>query len=168
MSGYLTKEEIKQWRSSLEKITLEEFAQRLGKSLKEEKHTKDIVDLVLKNETGVTRIPSNDNGSKADMVLKVAKKPVEKQIEMSARAPKSADFKEFNLSFKKPLTAREQTVLNVFIENRDKIVYAKDLAEILELPTDYVYKYIKNLRSKISQDVLQNAVKGGYKISIVK
>ena len=31
MPEYLTKEEIKQWRSSLEKITLEEFAKRLGK-----------------------------------------------------------------------------------------------------------------------------------------
>ena len=31
MSEYLSKEEIKQWRSSLEKITLEEFAKRLGK-----------------------------------------------------------------------------------------------------------------------------------------
>ncbi len=28
MSEYLSKEEIKQWRSSLEKITLEEFAAR--------------------------------------------------------------------------------------------------------------------------------------------
>ena len=33
MSQYLSKEEIKQWRSSLEKITLEEYARRLGKVL---------------------------------------------------------------------------------------------------------------------------------------
>ena len=33
MSEYLSKEEIKQWRSSLEKITLEEFAARLGKKI---------------------------------------------------------------------------------------------------------------------------------------
>ena len=37
MSEYLTKEEIKQWRSSLEKITLEEYAARVGKKLEEEK-----------------------------------------------------------------------------------------------------------------------------------
>ena len=49
MSEYLSKEEIKQWRSSLEKITLEEYAKRLGKTLKEEKQTRDIVDIVLKN-----------------------------------------------------------------------------------------------------------------------
>ena len=48
MSEYLSKEEIKQWRSSLEKITLEEYAARLGKKLEEDKHTNDIVDIVLK------------------------------------------------------------------------------------------------------------------------
>lgn len=48
MSEYLTKEEIKQWRSSLEKITLEEFAARLGKQIEEAKHTNDLVDIVLK------------------------------------------------------------------------------------------------------------------------
>ena len=53
-------------------------------------------------------------------------------------------------------------VLAHFIANKGQIVYAKDLASILELPTDYVYKYIKNLRTKISQDVLENATKGGY------
>ncbi|DAB03755.1 TPA: hypothetical protein CPT84_01780, partial [Candidatus Gastranaerophilales bacterium HUM_12] len=35
MSEYLSKEEIKQWRSSLEKITLEEFAARLGKKVED-------------------------------------------------------------------------------------------------------------------------------------
>ena len=56
--------------------------------------------------------------------------------------------------------------MDYFIQNIDVIVYAKDLAKVLNLPTDYVYKYIKNLRAKISEDVLQNAVKGGYKLSI--
>ena len=40
MSEYLSKEEIKQWRSSLEKITLEEFAARLGKKVEEKKEHK--------------------------------------------------------------------------------------------------------------------------------
>ena len=47
MSQYLSKEEIKQWRSSLEKITLEEYAKRLGKVLEEEKKTSDIIDIVM-------------------------------------------------------------------------------------------------------------------------
>ena len=45
MSEYLSKEEIKQWRSSLERITLEEYAQRLGKVVKEEKRAQDVVDV---------------------------------------------------------------------------------------------------------------------------
>ena len=167
MSGYLNKEEIKQWRSSLEKITLEEFAQRLGKTLKEEKQTKDIVDMVLKNESAVTRVSDTDSDKKRK-VLKAAQAAVDAQVEMSKKAPKSLDFSAFNLTFKKPLTDREKVVLNIFLENHDKIVYAKELAETLKLPTDYVYKYIKNLRTKISQDILQNAAKGGYKISITK
>ena len=47
MSEYLSKEEIKQWRSSLERITLEEFAARLGKKIEEAKPTNDLVDIVL-------------------------------------------------------------------------------------------------------------------------
>ena len=50
MSQYLSKEEIKQWRSSLEKITLEEYAEKLGKILEEDKQTSDIIDIVMKNE----------------------------------------------------------------------------------------------------------------------
>ena len=50
MSEYLSKEEIKQWRSSLEKITLEEFAAGLGKKIEEAKPTNDLVDIVLKGQ----------------------------------------------------------------------------------------------------------------------
>jgi len=50
MSQYLSKEEIKQWRSSLEKITLEEYARKLGKILEEDKQTSDIIDIVMQNE----------------------------------------------------------------------------------------------------------------------
>ena len=37
MPEYLSKEEVRQWRSSLERITLEEYAARLGKTIEEEK-----------------------------------------------------------------------------------------------------------------------------------
>ena len=47
MQEYLTKEEIRQWRSSLEKITLEEYAARLGKVIQGEKHTNDMIDKVM-------------------------------------------------------------------------------------------------------------------------
>ena len=52
------------------------------------------------------------------------------------------------------------------MQNKGKIVYAKDLAGLLSLPRDYVYKYIKNLRAKIEGDKLQNAENGGYILNI--
>ena len=73
---------------------------------------------------------------------------------------------DVKVTFKKPLTEREQMVFNHFLENKGSIVYAKDLAELLELPRDYVYKYIKNLRNKIVEDKLENANNGGYVLNI--
>ena len=55
MPNYLTKEEIRQWRSSLEKITLEEFAARLGKTV-EEKNTIDLYDKGLLSDTSYDAI----------------------------------------------------------------------------------------------------------------
>ena len=167
MSEYLSKEEIKQWRSSLEKITLEEFAKRLGKTLKEEKQTRDIVDIVLKNEKISASVSEIKKEKPKDKILKVASKSVEMQKEvMDKKENKKEAFANLQISFKKSLTQREQMVLDHFIKNKNQIVYAKDLASVLELPTEYVYKYIKNLRTKINEDILQNATKGGYKLNI--
>lgn len=161
MSQYLSKEEIKQWRSSLEKITLEEYARRLGKVLEEEKQTSDIIDIVMQNEKRL--FTSRENTTPQKQILKVASKVNKIQDEILNKNQESVlGAVKSKITCKKPLTAREDAVLAHFIENKGEIVYAKDLATILELPTDYVYKYIKNLRTKISEDVLQNATKGGY------
>ena len=56
MSEFLSKEEIKQWRGSLEKITLEEYAARLGKTIEEEKRTHDIIDIVLKGQPVMSKL----------------------------------------------------------------------------------------------------------------
>ncbi len=167
MSEYLSKEEIKQWRSSLEKITLEEYAKRLGKTLKEEKQTRDIVDIVLKNEKIAASVSEIKSEKPKDKILKIASKSFEMQEKNTDKAEKTKDiFSSLNISFKKSLTQREQAVLEHFVKNKNQIVYAKDLASVLDLPTDYVYKYIKNLRTKINEDILQNATKGGYKLNI--
>ena len=166
MSEYLSKEEIKQWRSSLEKITLEEYAKRLGKTLKEEKQTRDIVDIVLKNEKFAASVSEIKNEKPKEQVLKIAKKSLQLQNETMKKEDKSKDLTQsLKITFKKPLTQREQAVLEHFIKNKNQIVFAKDLASVLELPTDYVYKYIKNLRTKINEDILQNATKGGYRLN---
>ena len=40
------------------------------------------------------------------------------------------------------------------------------MAALLELPRDYVYKYIKNLRQKLNEEVLFNADNGGYVLKV--
>ena len=161
MSQYLSKEEIKQWRSSLEKITLEEYAHRLGKVLEEDKKTSDIIDIVMQNEKRL--YTSRENNSSKEQIVKLAKTSQDIQNEEISNIDNDLlNQVKSKLTCKKPLTQRENMVLSHFAQNQGKIVYAKDLAIILNLPTDYVYKYIKNLRTKISQDILQNATKGGY------
>lgn len=221
MAEYLTKEEIKQWRSSLEKITLEEYAARLGKKIEEKKVTNDLVDIVLHgkpvvstegsyvNETerlssianrayekekelyispfSVKNLKDNNNKvekkekSKADKSSTVKTDKI-KQTGKTEKTPKSelkpvkkskknilSDIiedkivkDEIQVIFKKSLTDREQRVFDYFTSHQNEVVYAKDLANLLELPRDYVYKYIKNLRAKIEGDALQNADKGGF------
>jgi len=209
MSEYLSKEEIKHWRSSLEKITLEEYAARLGKTIEEEKHTNDLVDIVMKGQPVMSKIDNliQTRGEKltsiaqraferekqisqpalsiikSDKKVQPAKKAVIKpekaekvqQIEAAiastitaaVKKPTESSLKEeVRLVFNKALTDREQAVFDHFAQNKNKIVYAKDLASLLDLPRDYVYKYIKNLRSKIDGDKLQNADNGGYVLSV--
>ena len=204
MSEYLSKEEIKQWRSSLEKITLEEYAARLGKKIEQAKPTNDIVDMVLKGRPMVSEDWATNRTERISSIadrayerereiapspfsaesLKPAsaKKPIAPQKPAKAeKAPKQekaakAELKptvsedalreEVRIVFKKALTDREQKVFDYFAQNSNKIVYAKDLAALLDLPRDYVYKYIKNLRAKIDGDNLKNADKGGFVLSI--
>lgn len=219
MSDYLSKEEIKQWRSSLEKITLEEFATRLGKKIEQKKTTNDLVDIVLhgkpvvsseadwgsKTTERLTSIANRAMEKEKDLYIstfsvknlqnEVSAKPekvkhadknttkksikpsskketkkVSKALEKAKETIKNTDTKnktrnEVRYVFKKTLTDREQKVFDYFCANQDKVVYAKDLAQLLDLPRDYVYKYIKNLRAKIEGEALKNADKGGFVLS---
>lgn len=224
MSEYLSKEEIKQWRSSLEKITLEEFAARLGKKIEEAKPTNDLIDIVLQGKPvmstedtwmqpkseristiaqrayereqeiapspfSISKIkidadvepvkPSKEHKTavKAAKTVKpkTEKKAVKKTVKTTAAKsvkPKVSKVKaepavdtlreEVRVVFKKALTDREQKVFDHFAKNKNQVVYAKDLATLLDLPRDYVYKYIKNLRAKIEGEKLENAEKGGF------
>ena len=223
MSEYLSKEEIKQWRSSLEKITLEEFAARLGKKIEEAKPTNDLIDIVLQGkpvmstedtwiQTKGERIstiaqrayereqeiaPSPFSISKLKIDADIEPIKSEKKVEAKTpvktikpakvkaetkKAPKATAKtvrpktvkqvkteietdslrEEVRVVFKKALTDREQRVFDHFAKNKNQVVYAKDLAGLLDLPRDYVYKYIKNLRAKIEGEKLENAEKGGF------
>ena len=89
MSQYLSKEEIKQWRSSLEKITLEEFAARLGKSVEESKSTNDVVDIVMSKGTS-----SNTNSSVSDSFSAIAERAFKRERQIS-HTPFSINKKDF-------------------------------------------------------------------------
>lgn len=221
MPNYLTKEEIRQWRSSLEKITLEEFAARLGKTVEESKSTNDVIDIVMSKGTSsntnnnisdsfsaiaerafarerqLTHTPfsiskkdmkittssvdtgaSLDKDSVREAVNKTLSKSMKPEASKETADNKKADnlkeasvldkVEEFssqadvNIVLKKSLTDREQLVFEHFLNNIGKPVYAKELAELLDLPRDYVYKYIKNLRAKIEGDKLKNVPSGGF------
>ncbi len=196
MPEYLSKEEIRKWRSSLERITLEEYAARLGKVIQEEKHDDSLVDSVMfrslnsmsvekyapkteKIQTIAIKSFNKEKEIKEKKDLNVVLKPQDKaknsvniEEKKKDRTAKDKETKKITIeqeveySFKKALTAREQLVFDHFLANRNTIVYAKDLAKILELPRDYVYKYIKNLRSKLNEDILQNADNGGYLLKV--
>lgn len=205
MSEYLSKEEIKQWRSSLEKITLEEYAARLGKKIEETKPTNDLIDIVLKGKPVVSNTeeykqtrterlssiaerayerereiapgPFSINKILTDETPVKVEKTEKKTVPAKKAAPKSIKKEketvsaetlrdEVRIVFKKALTDREQKVFDHFVEHKNKIVYAKDLATLLDLPRDYVYKYIKNLRAKIAGENLKNADKGGFILNI--
>ena len=180
MPEYLSKEEIRKWRSSLERITLEEYAARLGKVIQEEKHDDSLVDSVMlrsltsmsmeqytpKTEKITTLALKSFSKEKEIKETKEVKSTEKKTTEMPKKPTAAKSTKQIKYSFKKTLTEREQLVFEHFLENRNTIVYARDLAKILDLPRDYVYKYIKNLRSKLNEDILQNADNGGYLLKI--
>lgn len=209
MAEFLSKEEIKQWRSSLEKITLEEFAARLGKVVAESRPTNDLVDIVMSGNSSSST--DSNNIKRADKLSGIAERAFERERQLSHtpfsfKAPianlesekkiekkqeskkavssneivdkivqrqekekKSSSEKtlreEVNIVLKKNLTDREQVVFDYFLNHKNTTVYAKDLAALLDLPRDYIYKYIKNLRSKIEGDKLKNADRGGFVLS---
>ena len=205
MPNYLTKEEIRQWRSSLEKITLEDYAKKLGKVINNEKETNDMADIVYKHSSEVRYVSNeseNDSSCnyKAEKISSLAQKSFEREKEISLekaqrdltkiltekktkqKTPKKTSKKivekevskkaektalaavqeEIQITFKKNLTPREQAVFEHFLNNKNSIVYAKELAQVLDLPRDYVYKYIKNLRAKMNENAIQNADNGGF------
>lgn len=225
MPDYLTKEEIRQWRSSLERITLEEYAKRLGKVISEEKETNDMVDMVYKHSAPVRYVSNEEsslpkNNFKAERISSLAQQSFEREKEISlekaerdlrktlnknkqaenAAIAKAKELKEvkkaevkpavksipepkaqvkevkpavveqetedIQITFKKNLTPREQAVFEHFLNNKNSIVYAKELAQVLDLPRDYVYKYIKNLRAKMNENAIQNADNGGFVLTV--
>ena len=196
MPNYLTKEEIRQWRGSLEKITLEEFAARLGKEVEESKPTNDVVDIVMSKGTSTSTSTTNHESfskiaerafererqlshtpfsvrkkemkaQKEEIVKPEPKKqevkPISKKETVLDKVEEVATIKnDVQIVLKKSLTDREQMVFEYLLNKVGRTVVTKDLATLLDLPREYVYKYIKNLRNKIEGDKLKNVPSGGF------
>lgn len=161
MSVSLTKEELMQWRRTTEKITLEEFASRLGKSLIEKKETKDLHDILLKKVDE----PETIQEVKQQIIDKKIERQEQPKEQVVAQKQEKEEKPAFGIkiTFAKKLNKREEVVFNYFCKNRNQKVMVKDIARVLGLPNDYVYKYIKNLRSKLTNtSLLENADQGGY------
>ena len=142
MTAVLTKEDIVNWRRSTERITLEDYAKRLGKVVSaEKKETNDLHDILNKKVVEVAE------------VVETPQKPEKPDIEIK-------------ISFKEKLNKREEVVFNYFFKNKKRKVFANEIAKILNLPNDYVYKYIRNLRKKIAGNILVNAENGGYILNV--
>ncbi|OGH99373.1 MAG: hypothetical protein A2039_05650 [Candidatus Melainabacteria bacterium GWA2_34_9] len=144
MTAVLTKEDIVNWRRSTERITLEDYAKRLGKVVSAEKETNDLHDILNK---------------RVDEVIEVI------EVAEAVEAPQKPDI-EIKISFKEKLNKREEVVFNYFCKNKKRKVFANEIAKILNLPNDYVYKYIRNLRKKIAGNILVNAENGGYILNV--
>ena len=165
MPDYLTKEEIRQWRSSLEKITLEDYAKKLGKVISEEKETNDMIDKVMTHS--LNSMQTSEYQAPSERLQTITLKTMfEHKEQPKTKEEVSVALDCADITFKKPLIPREQMIFDYLLKNKGVIVYAKDMAALLELPRDYVYKYIKNLRQKLNQDVLFNADNGGYVLKV--
>ena len=93
MTAVLTKEDIINWRRSTERITLEDYAKRLGKVVSaEKKETNDLHDIVSKKVVEVAEV---------------------------VEAPQKPDI-EIKISFKEKLNKREEVVFNYFFKNKKR------------------------------------------------
>ena len=97
MSEYLSKEEIRKWRSSLERITLEEYAARLGKVIQEEKHDESLVDNVMFRT--LTSMSTEKYAPKTEKIQTLAIKSFNKDKEIQEK-------KEIKTVAKKPETVK--------------------------------------------------------------
>lgn len=107
MHSALTKEEIMQWRRSTEKITLEEFAQKLGKSMDSKKETNDLHDIFLKKKD------INEEIEKIEEIKKSAKTKsnqeqaeINEEIQQETSEIQEDNDAEVKINFKKKLNKR--------------------------------------------------------------
>ena len=133
MSQYLSKEEIKQWRSSLEKITLEEYAKRLGKVLEEDKQKVDLdCDCVEDNKENVEcickgRSDGNRNFSKIELAenFEFEINGVKRNLTLSSLAKNQRN----------KIDKQKQDIFNL-----DDSIEIMDVSELNDLSSNFILK----------------------------
>ena len=90
MPEYLSKEEIRKWRSSLERITLEEYAARLGKIVQSEKHDDSLVDSVMLKS--LNSMSTDTYEVRTEKINSLAIKSFQKEKEITKKEIKVTDF----------------------------------------------------------------------------
>ena len=167
MPEYLSKEEIRQWRSSLERITLEEFARRLGKTINEEKNTNDVVDKVMKDITFTTDTKP-EYQTRSEKIIVVAQKALQKERELvnhvtpKATSSKQKPIKEIANSIlpkeeKQEEKQPKQKAVNTTKINKEKTIKpkkAKTASKISESKTEKetVQKSISDFPFSLKKD----------------
>jgi len=146
MREYLNKEEIKQWRSSLEKITLEEFASRLGKLVPDSRPTNDLVDMVMNGTTS-----SSINTQERDERLSdIAQRAFQRERQLSHtpfsfRAPVE-NKKETSQEVKKESTELVNRIIKKQEEEKPAIKAVAEEKDTLREEVDIILK--KNLTDR--------------------
>ena len=143
------------------------FSKIAERAFKRERQISHTPFSINKRNLSASKSVSNESlnqNSKIEKTLKRNVKSAENKIETVLEKVEklSSSKKESQIILKKSLTDREQMVFEYLLNNKGKTVFAKDLAKLLDLPRDYVYKYIKNLRAKIEGDKLKNVPSGGF------
>jgi hypothetical protein len=139
-------------------ISLEKAERDLRKTLNKNKQAE---------KAAIAKAKELKEVKKAEVKPVMKSKPEPKvQVKQVKPAVVAQETEDIQITFKKNLTPREQAVFEHFLNNKNSIVYAKELAQVLDLPRDYVYKYIKNLRAKMNENAIQNADNGGFVLTV--
>ena len=156
MSEYLTKEEIRQWRSSLERITLEEYAARLGKKLEEEKETEDIGDIVMKHGSS-DDFMSSYNPPVLEKIITIGSKAFSKERELSSSKKNSAVAKS---NVNKPVNKKEKTAKvkvkadsSSDIDNLNITYKKEDKTLLMEITEEIDHHFAENIRREADNEI---------------
>lgn len=161
MSEYLSKEEIKQWRSSLEKITLEEFAARLGKKIEEAKPTNDLIDIVLQGKP-VMSTEETWLQTKGERISTIAQRAFDREQEIAPSPFSISKIKiDADVEPVKPAKSSENKTSvksTKTVKDKSEKTPAKKTAKTVEKTAK-----VKSIKTEINSDSLREEVRIVFK-----